>query len=241
MRTVLLLVVVAVSFAGLAGCGVLDPHCVQGQSTACTCTDGKAGSQLCNARGTYDLCVCSGGSGTGGGNAGTGGGTGTGGGAATGGGSGSGPKRVFVSSIAYTSTAAPTVCQSLADSQSLGGQWVAWLSGGGTSAISKITGIGPWKLLDGTQIFANRGQLAVAPSAPIKITETGATLSSTTSQRVWTGTFNGGTPSTNTCSDWSSVSGSIYGTVGNANSTASWTDNGTDYCYDSARVYCFEL
>lgn len=35
-----------------------DPKCVTGAQTACTCTDGSSGAQVCQDDGTMGVCVC---------------------------------------------------------------------------------------------------------------------------------------------------------------------------------------
>lgn len=57
-------------------------RCVNGETKACVCTDGRQGAQLCRSDGVFDPCICSGplvGSGGGGGAVAFGGGFGTGG------------------------------------------------------------------------------------------------------------------------------------------------------------------
>jgi hypothetical protein len=64
---------VAIVFAALPACGSIAtqtsaapadattpivPVCVPGMAVGCACVDGAMGAQSCNARGTYDPCVC---------------------------------------------------------------------------------------------------------------------------------------------------------------------------------------
>jgi hypothetical protein len=150
-------------------------------------------------------------------------------------------QRVFVTTTAYASTAAASACQSSADAAGLGGTWVPWLSyhySTNVDAIRSITSNGPWVLLSGAVAFRNRGQLGTAPSVPINVTEQGATLGS--SERAWTGTLTGGVSSDYTCQAWTETRNSFYGSVGDPNGTANWTDNGPAYCGDLLHVYCFE-
>jgi hypothetical protein len=64
-----LLMVGAVGAVGLAcSPGPAGGQCTTGASVACTCTDGRAGAQLCHADGTLGDCVCSVLAGTGGSN-----------------------------------------------------------------------------------------------------------------------------------------------------------------------------
>jgi hypothetical protein len=186
----------------VAGCGGKGSSCVPGQSTACVCSDGSGGAQVCRGDGTYGVCQCGatgnvGGNGggdmaMGGGGAG-GGGSGGGGSGGGGGGSSTGQKRMFVTSAAYAGTAVSGICQAAADSVSLGGTWVPWLSFGADvtprSAIDEVKGTGPWVRLDGMVAFANHAQLATAPSVPLDVDEHGQTIGVSD---VWTGTLTGG-------------------------------------------------
>lgn len=54
------LVAGTLTFAGaLAGCGGTS-HCVEGTAQGCVCSDGRTGSQVCNASGTFEACTCTG-------------------------------------------------------------------------------------------------------------------------------------------------------------------------------------
>jgi hypothetical protein len=154
----------------------------------------------------------------------------------------SGPKRVFVTSLTYLPTAVQSICQNVADSRGLGGQWVAWLSErwttGDDDAIDKITSDGPWLLLTGQEAFHNRGQLATTPSVPINVTEMETTLGS---GNVWTGTILGGTAAGWTCENWDTNNYDMYGTTGSVASTEGWTASSTTTaCNAPEHVYCFE-
>lgn len=250
------LAVVCLAAAVVGGCGSKNDRCVPGASAPCACAGGQTGAQTCKADGTYDVCQCDvagiGGNGSGGDDGGTstGGSSGGDGGSSSGGSGGDGgtatgsAKRVFVTSLAYDATVAPTVCQSVADSAGLGGTWVAWLSEKYTTesypAIDTVKGTGPWKLLTGETAFANHGQLATAPSVMIDVTEMGTKLDVNASQ-VWTGTATGGQPDGLDCGGWSSNSGASYGLVGSFASPATWTDSGSSAaCSYANHVYCFE-
>lgn len=221
--------------AALAGCGGKNDRCVPGASAPCACASGQTGAQTCKADGTYDVCRCEVG------NGGTGGGGGSGAGGDMGGASG-GAKRVFVTSLTYSATVAPTVCQNVAESANLGGTWVAWLStrysNDSIVAIDQVTGTGPWKLLTGETAFANHGQLATTPSVVIDVTEMGTTLDA--GQSVWTGTTTGGQPEGSDCDAWGSTATSLYAAVGALDAPANWTNDGLSSCGGTNHVYCFE-
>ncbi len=213
------------------GCGAGGQRCTPGQSIACACSDGRSGAQVCEGDGTYAACECGSVNGTGGhGGGDMGGGTPSVGGA----------KRVFVTSIAYAATAAPTVCQNAANAVGLGGTWKAWMAVNTTSPLPGILGSGPWQLITGETAFANSGQLGTTPSTAIDVTEMGTKLAAP-DRYVWTGTLAGGTASGHDCADWTDNTNGWTGTIGDATQTATWTDVGsTQSCNYTAHVYCFE-
>lgn len=226
------------------GCGAKST-CVPGQSAACVCSDGSGGAQVCRGDGTFGVCQCgtavgNGGNGNGGGGGG-GGGTTIGGDDMATGSVSTGQKRVFVTSQAYAGSVADSICQTVADSVSLGGTWVAWLSSANSTtpdAIDRIKGTGPWVLLDGTVAFANHAQLGTSPTAAIMVTETGQKLPGPVS--VWTGTLSGGVHSGQDCAGWATTSSSYAGEIGST-TVGAWTASGQAFqCSDTERVYCFE-
>lgn len=202
-------------------------NCVPGMSVACACTDGRMGSQTCSMTGTFEACRCTGSAGD----------MGT----DDMGGAG-GPKRVFVTSVKYKANGLATICQNVADSQSLGGTWKPWISGTGpsgqTSAISRIQSNGPWLLLTGEVVFRNRGQLSTQPETAIRTTETKAPVA--LNEYVWTGTNLGGSASGRNCMNWASTAMTSDATIGNPNSIGGWTDSDAKTCDGSHHVYCFE-
>ena len=167
-----------------------------------------------------------------------GGGTG---GAGGGGGTSTGQKRMFITSAAYAGTAVSGICQAAADSVSLGGTWVPWLSFGADvtprNAIDEVKGAGPWVRLDGMVAFANHAQLATAPSVPLEIDEHGQTIAVSD---VWTGTLTGGSYSGSDCHNWGASN--YYGSIGRSSSASDWTayTSQTVACNNTAHVYCFE-
>lgn len=158
-------------------------------------------------------------------------------------------KRVFVASTQHDGnfgglTGADAFCTSAANAAHLGGgPWVAWLSSSTTNAIDRITGDGPWKLVDGTAVFANKAALAMPPSVAIDLDEHGAQPGG--ADNMWTGTLANGTASAYTCMDWTSTSSNDAGSTGmRVNADATWTDSGAGYsllCSNAQpRIYCFE-
>lgn len=60
-----------VVWVACSGGGGGASSCTTGQATACACTDGTSGSQLCESNGTYGACVCTGGGSSGSGSGGS--------------------------------------------------------------------------------------------------------------------------------------------------------------------------
>ncbi len=230
LRAVLIL---SALLSGVA-CSESTTRCTPGKTIACACSGGAEGTQTCLANQTYDTCEC---------------------------GTvnhaqdmasrthqsndmatshGGGRKRLFVTDTAYSGVAAPSACQSSADSMSLGGTWVPWLSNlpkpSAANPIDNIKGDGPWSLLNGTQAFANHAQLATTPTVEIILTERGNTLDDRSV--VWTGTLTGGTASGQSCTNWTDLNATA--TTGEAD-VPLWTSSGTESpCNGTARIYCFE-
>jgi hypothetical protein len=129
------------------------------------------------------------------------------------------------------------VCQLTVDQGGFGGTFKAWLSDPTTSAIDRITGVGPWYLMDGTTlVFQNRAELLTGPRVPIDRNEFGEVVGS---PDVWTGTVPAGTASGDNCGAWKE-SGAV-GTTGRADQTGSmWTQAGTFTCGNYVHLYCFE-
>ena len=234
---------ISILMTAAAGCGAKST-CVPGQSAACVCSDGTGGAQVCKGDGSFAACQCaSGGSddmGTGGNGTGGNGTGGNGTGDMGGGVVSTRQKRVFVTSTNYAGVIADSICQTVADSVSLGGTWVPWLSSSASglsySAINEVKGTGPWVRLDGMVAFANHAQLATAPTVALDVTETGQKVVGTA---VWTGTLAGGVFSSDTCNGWDN--NTYTGSIGDASTTSGWTAAGGSYpCTDTAHVYCFE-
>jgi hypothetical protein len=210
------------------------------------CSGGSGG-------GTGGGSATGGGHATGGGSA-AGGGTATGGGAAMGGGSATGGgtadggsmatrKRIFVTSTLYTGNlggldGADAKCGTAADAANLGGTWVAWLSDDTTDAIDRITGAGPWYLVDRTTlIFNNKANLMTGPMNTIGNNEDGTYVGGVA---VWTGTSTGGIGSTVHCLNWTVGDLGDMGTSGSSDSSSFWTDNSDTACSQMQSLYCLE-
>lgn len=166
----------------------------------------------------------------------------------------SGPtfRRVFVTSGAFMKdgnlggvTGANGKCAAAAGSQGLnaaGEKWIAWLSGDGMDAIDRLTWNGPYQLLDGRQVAADKAQLRSGNlTNPIELNEKKELADGTADQkRVWTGTAANGNITTNTCANWSNGFQDV-GTYGRATSKdGAWTAEGNTSCVAVMRLYCFE-
>jgi len=161
------------------------------------------------------------------------------------------PKRIFLSSQQYdgddlgSATGGDAACQALADAQSLGGTWMAWLSDSGTSPDARFAANSDgYILLDGTLVASDYVDLTDgALAALINMNELGATVTNATKLRTWTATTIDGTFLGGSCSDWTSTSG--VGRHGTATDEALgtpswWTNRGQNLCTNSYSLYCFE-
>jgi hypothetical protein len=160
-------------------------------------------------------------------------------------------KRVFVTSELYdgnlkaagnsTTTGlagADKLCQGRATAAGLGGNWIAWLSDSNTNAFDRIADVGPWYLLNGTLVFANKAALKGNPLTRINVDETRAVNNILF---PWTGTNADGTKTTANCNNWTVNNASVAGEVGSTNSTTSaWTAAAAPACFIFYNLYCFE-
>ena len=160
--------------------------------------------------------------------------------------------RVFVTSYATSSdmggpSGGDDFCTGLAEDAGLGGSWVAYLSGGGVSAITRIPD-GPYVRLDGASIADDKADLTDGSIAnPINVNE----LGSTTYGFVCTGSSEAGyatgpsTASGGNCQGWTRGCGVCdgdhwYAEVGRTDRTSDdWSTAGWNFC-GSCTLYCFE-
>ena len=160
--------------------------------------------------------------------------------------------RVFVTSYATSSdmggpSGGDDFCTSVAEEGGLGGSWVAYLSGGGASAITRIPD-GPFVRLDGAPIADDKIDLTDGSIAnPININE----LGTTTYGFVCTGSSESGyatgpaTASGGNCQGWTRGCGVCdgdhwYVEVGRPERTSDdWSTAGWNFC-GSCALYCFE-
>lgn len=161
-----------------------------------------------------------------------------------------GPLRAFVTSQTWTGNlgglaGAAALCKQAADAAGLGGQWVAWLSTNGNNAVDRLTGVGPWQLVDGTVIATNKVDLTDgAMPQRLRRTEKNQVID-TLDDRVWTATNPNGTATAPDCNGWT-ANANARGIVGQANeANGAWTNLDTgangEGCGNTNRLYCFEL
>jgi hypothetical protein len=112
---------------------------------------------------------------------------------------------------------ADALCTNAAATAMLGsGPWKAWLSTTATSALSRISDVGPWYLVDGTTMaFANKAAL----SGPAKVDgekwlNQDGKPNGLFSLRIWTGTTTSGSSATENCMDWTSALATKKGSCG---------------------------
>lgn len=153
-------------------------------------------------------------------------------------------KRVFVTSLVFPGAfggaeAADGECDYLARTAKVGGTWTAWLSTPDQSAADRITGAGPWYLMDHrTLAFETRAQLREGPLGVLSKDEYDANVP-IDGAMVWTGTTSTGDSSGASCEGWTSTEGA--GTAGSLEGPDAWTDSRvTSPCSDGNRFYCFE-
>jgi hypothetical protein len=251
---------VAAALTAILGCST-ENTCIEGQSVACACINGKAGAQVC-ASGKFEQCVCDEGfdMSVGGDLAGadllgvdllgldlTG----------QANDAASAPKRLFVTSLKYkgdlktagliATNGGPIttgleggdgLCQTAAMTAGLGGTWKAYLSDSTTNAYDRIADVGPWTLVGGAILFANKAALKGAPAGPINRDETGKYIPDI-SAVTWTGTNVDGTKATNNCTDWTSSLSSPSAQLG-CQYVNTWSSCGGSICDNSYALYCFE-
>jgi hypothetical protein len=155
-----------------------------------------------------------------------------------------GPLRVFVTSSTRNGrfgglAGGDAYCQNHAVAAGLGGTWTAWLSTAAVDAIDRITGDGPWLLLDGTTVVAeNKARLASGSLLNrINMNEKKGIVSASNDQ-VWTATGISGRFNGPDCGNWDTGGSGIYGEA--VESGSRWTRAGGESCGNSNRLYCFE-
>ncbi|QQR90641.1 MAG: hypothetical protein IPJ88_02545 [Myxococcales bacterium] len=168
------------------------------------------------------------------------------------------PRKVFISSVAYTGnmgglSGADGLCQTLAGNAGLSGTYKAWLSAPNNSVASRFnTSEMTYQLVDGTKIAIGWSELISGKlRSAIDTDENNNTSLSVSSAScdgkvsAWTGTDATGQSfsSSLSCNGWTST-GSESAVLGEATATSSaWTVSCTltnSPCSRQARIYCIE-
>ena len=162
-------------------------------------------------------------------------------------------KRVFVTSQTWTGAlgglaGADAKCQAAAETESLGGEWRAFLSIGANWAGDRVVADGAaFARVDG-QIIANSKTELVGPGVTgielaIQLTEAND-LADAGNKEVWTGTdITGAKRDLASCSGWETdaTGDSIQGRTGQWNQTDKrWGTGVNELCSSQAHLYCFE-
>jgi len=154
------------------------------------------------------------------------------------------PRRVFVSSAAYSGNLGGLVganakCTTLASAAGLAGKWNAWLYSG---TIATIPGwdqdaLREWRRLDGVLVRSDvKEVIGGRLQAPISVTETGALLATD----VWTGGPLNSKPVLHSCNGWTTSDAASVGSVGASDQTTSFDYSKEVPCSSEAHLYCVE-
>lgn len=155
-----------------------------------------------------------------------------------------GPLKAFVSSTLVTGNlggvaGADAICNKAAKDAGLPGTFIAWISTSQVNAIDRVTGSGPWQLVNGTEVFKTKADLTKGSLAAAFRRDEKNAQPPLDEDRVWTGTNAAGTVATHTCNDWGGTGGS--GRVGEAEQTNNgWTALTDEACTEVNRVYCLQ-
>ena len=164
-------------------------------------------------------------------------------------------KRVFLTSAEIQpmgnfggTGAADNFCRAAAKAQSLGGDWVAWLSDSKRDAIDQTAPSVEYRMLDESLVVKEKTDLVtMGPAHPITMTETRQYLNDP-KPWVWTGTLGNGRAGAS-CMDWTDSNIAKPGLMGSYTARVpytAWTDNGGLFgngpsgCANVGRLYCFE-
>jgi hypothetical protein len=156
-------------------------------------------------------------------------------------------RRVFATSTSSTGNkggldGADAICQARADAANLGGKWIAYLSTSQVDARSRLTpGAGSFTLVNGTVIAMDWEDLydVGGIAAAINRDEFGAPRGAL-GVGVLTGSNRNGTKAADTCSDWTTTTGSTL--TGSTSETDSYWGGGIgpSGCNFTFPLFCFE-
>jgi len=161
--------------------------------------------------------------------------------------------RIFVTSGEHDGalgglSGADNLCDSVAKQAELSGTWKAILSDSSTDANSRISLQNRVVDMDANTVASRADFWSANHSSAIDRDQNNTAIR--TSERnfddnVWTATETDGTTESNTCADWTSNSGGIFGDDGHAgdagNSDGEWVDNRDEVdCYNTRHIYCID-
>lgn len=135
------------------------------------------------------------------------------------------------------------ICNDLAQSANLTGDFKAWLSTSSMNAKNRFqTTDKPYYMVNGQKIADNLSDLLQnKPDVPISFNEQGNDLRTQDYTHVLTGTDDNGVKTDYTCQDWESEEATDSGLYGTLAQTNTWTALNTKACNIlNQRIYCFE-
>ena len=158
---------------------------------------------------------------------------------------GVGNKCIFVTSTTSTGNlgglaGADATCNTRASAAALPGTYVAWLSDGSTTALSRVTSNGPYATPAGDLVANSKADLTDGTlGSAINDDENGGTPGGAT--EVWTGTGSNGLGSGG-CVNWTSGSAAQTATVGlDTNTNFSWSAAYAQFCNRTdVHLYCVQ-
>ncbi|MCC6994838.1 MAG: choice-of-anchor D domain-containing protein [Deltaproteobacteria bacterium] len=157
----------------------------------------------------------------------------------------------FVSSGTYAAnlgiTGFDAACNTLASSAGInnastgGNEYVAFVSSATSNVVARLgaTARG-WGRLDGSGVFDTQTSIFTTQKIfhPIRIDETGNIV---TGVGTWTGTASDGTTAAATCTNWTSTSSGVTGTIGRADGgPGHWANDSTSACNVPNHLYCLQ-
>lgn len=132
------------------------------------------------------------------------------------------------------------ICNTRATAAGFSGNFKAWLGTSSSSAAARMTGYTTNYILpDGTTVANNFTDLTDG-SLDIRINrnELNAAVGNT---NVWTGANGSGVATANTCTDWTTSSSTIRGTIGRTDRVDNgWSNYNVHYCNQTRRLYCVQ-
>jgi hypothetical protein len=148
----------------------------------------------------------------------------------------------FGTTAGAAQAAADAHCNLSATAAGLPGHYVAWLSTSTTNAISKLGAAHGWVRADGRPFTNTQSDLAAGTVFyPPGIAEDGKDIRAVFSIAATGTAGNGSVLSGDTCNDWTSTSGSTFGTGVPSGGSRAWTNAPySTSCEGPFALYCFE-